>query len=77
MSHALTFRAVYIPIIQTTYIDENGEQQDVDAVRLTKANIEDNKLDCDWYLIDSESDIDADYTIRTTKSLNIILADGA
>ncbi len=76
LSHALTFRAVYIPIIQTTYIDENGEQQDVDAVRLTKANIEDNKLDCDWYLIDSESDIDADYTIWTTKSLNIILADG-
>ena len=77
LSHALTFRAVYIPIIQTTYIDENNEQQDVDAVRLTKANIEDNKLDCDWYLIDSESDIDANYKIYTTKSLNIILADGA
>ena len=74
LNEARAFRAVYAPGVETYYIDENGELQNVTAMRLTKSNL---NLDVEWYIIDSESNLSSSDEIQLNRSVNIIIADDA
>lgn len=71
-----TYTAVYIPVVDTTYIDKDGIQQSVKARRLPKK-------DCDllsgWYIVDYDYPYveDSDWVnYKLYGDVNLIIADG-
>ena len=68
-----TYTAVYMPAVETTYIDENGIQQSVTAIRLPK---EDSDLYAGWYIADYDtSGDDSGASYRMYGDVNVIIAD--
>ena len=79
---SITFTAQYLELTQTTYIDEEGREETVQARRLTPDKLDNNLfLDSGWYVIEGSATVtaSADYVNRTIcarDGVNLILADG-
>ena len=67
-----TFRALYLPVVTTEYVDEAGERKSVLAKRLDSDHL---ILGDGWYVV-SQS-FDAKSTIAVIGDAHLILADGA
>ena len=65
-----TYKAVYLPVVDTTYIDENGDEQIVTAKRLTTDKL---CLSEGWYVVDE--DLTISNSICAYGEVNLILAD--
>ena len=67
-----TYRALYLPVVTTEYVDEAGERKSVLAKRLDSDHL---ILGDGWYVV-SQS-FDANSTIAVIGDAHLILADGA
>lgn len=72
LSDDKTFRAFYLPVVRTEYVDEAGERKSVLAKRLDSDNL---ILGDGWYVVDRS--FDANTTIAVIGDAHLILADGA
>ncbi len=71
-----TMEALYLPLIDTKYIDANGTEQTVKARRLNKDDVYwGMSLTSGWYVI--EEDMDMVYETTVCGEVNLIIADGA
>ena len=74
-SENLTVTAVYLPVVETNYLDENGSEQTVNARRLSADVLNTSiMLPAGWYVIDS--DITSENTVYLYRDVNLIVADG-
>ena len=71
----VTVTAVYLPVVETNYIDENGSEQTVNARRLSADVLNTSiMLPAGWYVVDS--DITSENTVYLYRGVNLIMADG-
>ena len=72
LSDDKTYRALYLPVVTTAYVDEAGERKSVLAKRLDSDHL---ILGDGWYVVDRP--FDANTTIAVIGDAHLILADGA
>ena len=70
-----TFTAVYASVVETTYIDENGEQQTVLARKFPITEYEAGPLYSGWYVIDEDIPEDFGSRAMVYGDVKLILAD--
>ena len=69
----MTVKAVYMPVVEATYIDENGVEQTVSARRIYDTDYK-LYLSEGWYIFDSNINLDS--SIRYRGDVKLIIADG-
>lgn len=68
-----TLTAKYLSLVDTTYIDKNGSEATVKAMRISDTDI---GLSTGWYVIDSDLDAIATKSIKIKGDVNLIIGDG-
>ncbi|MBQ4262143.1 MAG: hypothetical protein II709_09690, partial [Ruminococcus sp.] len=77
-----TFTAYYLPLVETEYIDENGAECSVEAMKLSNIDVRDHpklSLNTGWYVFDSDSSslLQAKNALLSLRGdVRLILADG-
>lgn len=70
-----TYTAVYAPVVETTYIDENGYQQNVTARKFPFTEKEAGPLYSGWYIIDENIPMGFGGVATVHGNVKLILAD--